>query len=99
MSIKDILQDKDKQGKLAKAAFDAVDTDKSGYLERNELEAVMSSVSSEFDFDQPTKEDVDEILKEIDVNSDGKISLNEFQAQIKQILNVMAENEKEFDGE
>jgi len=40
----------------------------------------MSSVSSEFDFDQPTKEDVDEILKEIDVNSDGKISLNEFQA-------------------
>ena len=36
MSIKDILCDKDKLHKLAKAAFDAVDTDKSGYLERNE---------------------------------------------------------------
>jgi len=38
----------------------------------------MSSVSSEFDFDQPTKEDVDEILKEIDVNSDGIYYLNIF---------------------
>jgi len=38
----------------------------------------MSSVSSEFDYDQPTKEDVDDILREIDSNSDGKISLNEF---------------------
>jgi Ca2+-binding EF-hand superfamily protein len=74
MSIKDILNDKDKLYKLAKAAFDAVDTDKSGYLERNELEAVMSSVSSEFDFDQPSKEDVDEILKEVDNNGDGNFS-------------------------
>ena len=74
MSIKDILNDKDKLFKLAKAAFDAVDTDKSGYLERNELEAVMSSVSSEFDFDQPSKEDVDEILKEVDNNGDGNFS-------------------------
>lgn len=79
MSIKDILNDKDKLYKLAKAAFDAVDTDKSGYLERNELEAVMSSVSSEFDFDQPSKEDVDEILKEVDNNGDGNFSFLDFQ--------------------
>lgn len=99
MSIKDILCDKDKLHKLAKAAFDAVDTDKSGYLERNEQEAIMSSVSMEFDFDQPSKEDVDEIQKEIDSNSDGKISQAEFIQQIKSILGVIAENENDCDPE
>jgi Ca2+-binding EF-hand superfamily protein len=55
-----------------------VDTDGSGSLERNELEAIMSSVSSEFDFEQPSKEDVDDILRDLDSNNDGKISIDEF---------------------
>ena len=36
-STKDILNDPVKLKKIAAAAFTAVDTDNSGYLERNEL--------------------------------------------------------------
>ena len=36
--IKDILKDKSKLQEITKAAFSAVDTDGSGFLERNELE-------------------------------------------------------------
>lgn len=72
MSLQEIIEDKTKVHMLAKAAFEAVDTDGSGYLERNELEAVMSSVSLELDFEGASKEDVDEILSELDENSDGK---------------------------
>lgn len=97
MSIKSIIADKDTVFKLAKAAFDKIDEDGVGYIERPQLEKILAEVSPEFDFDQSSKEDVDEILREIDSNSDGKISLTEFQVLIKQILNLMAENDKEFD--
>lgn len=72
MSLQEIISDSAKIEMLAKAAFDAVDTDGSGYLERNELEAVMGSVALELDFDGAAKEDVDEILSELDQDSDGK---------------------------
>ena len=97
MSVKSILNDKETIFKLAKAAFDQIDQDKSGFLEKHEQEHVLNQVSPDFDFDPSTKEDVDEILREIDANSDGKISLTEFQILVKQILNLMAENDKEFD--
>ena len=48
MSINELLADKDKLNKLAKAAFDAVDTDKSNLLERGELEAIMNNVSKDY---------------------------------------------------
>jgi len=37
-SVKDILKDKEKIYKIARAAFDAVDTDGSSFLEVDELE-------------------------------------------------------------
>ena len=61
MSIKDIINDKEKIYKLSKSAFDAIDATKTGYLERADLEAVITAISPEFDFDQSSKEDVDEI--------------------------------------
>ena len=38
MSIKEVLKTEKKIDLIAKHAFSAVDTDKSGYIERNELE-------------------------------------------------------------
>ena len=35
--VKDILKDKEKLKQITKAAFEAVDTDKSGYLEVKKL--------------------------------------------------------------
>jgi calmodulin len=90
MSVKEILDDKDKLAKVAKAAFDAVDTDHNGFLDRKELEEVMASVANDMGIEKPSPSDIDDILKELDQNSDGKISLSEFQVLIKQILEIMA---------
>ena len=73
MSIKDILNDDEKVRKLAKVAFDLVDTDGNGYIDRDELEKVMNTIGSEMDFDGASKEDVDEIIKELDTKDESKL--------------------------
>ncbi|EGR34611.1 hypothetical protein IMG5_005660 [Ichthyophthirius multifiliis] len=63
---------------------------------KNELEQVMINVASDIGVDKPTKDDVDEVLKELDENGDGKLSMEEFQVLIEQVLEMMsiAENSK-----
>ena len=42
----------------------------------------------------PTKEEVEEVLRELDENNDGKLSLDEFEVLIKQVLEMMAAAEE-----
>ena len=77
-SLKDLIADKKKFSQLAKAAFDAVDTDKSGFLEREELEQIMTMKNPDFPSEHDPSQDIDEIFKEIDSNGDGKFSFEEF---------------------
>lgn len=77
-SVKEILKDKVALRKIAAEAFKAVDTDGSGFLEKNELEQVLNNVSLDLGVDKPSSEEVEEVLKELDANSDGKLSLEEF---------------------
>ena len=41
----------------------------------------------------PTSEEIDEVLKELDENGDGKLSIDEFQVLIEQVLEMMAKVE------
>lgn len=93
MSLKEILNDKKKLDWLCKAAFDVVDTDKSGFLDKIELEAVMFSVASELGMPKSNKDDVESILKELDKNDIGKVGLNDFRIMVEQILKEIVEEE------
>ena len=57
MSVNDIRKDPTKIRKLAEAAFKAVDTDGSGYLEKNELEQVMTNVANDIGVIKKKKKD------------------------------------------
>ena len=70
-TIRDLLGDAEKIDRLARISFEMVDTDQSGYIDRNELEAKMTAVGLEMDFDGASKEDVDEIIKDLDTDQDG----------------------------
>ncbi|EWS73301.1 EF-hand protein (macronuclear) [Tetrahymena thermophila SB210] len=89
-SIKEILKDKNKLKKITEAAFKAVDIDSSGYLEKVELEKVMINVAIDIGVEIPSKEEVEEVLKELDEDGDGKLSQEEFQVLIVQVLEMMA---------
>ncbi|OMJ68835.1 hypothetical protein SteCoe_17464 [Stentor coeruleus] len=88
--IQAILRDDRKLHEIAKAAFDAVDSDHSGFIDEPELKQVMCSVASDIGMDQPTDSDVRDVLRDLDQNHDGRISLEEFKVLIRQVLELMA---------
>ena len=64
-----------------KAAFNMFDKDGSGTISHDEIRQV-------FTFDGPnsmTKKEVDQIIKEVDVNGDGEIDFDEFVQMMKKI--------------
>lgn len=89
-NLNEILKDKLKLKSISETAFKAVDLDGNGFLERNELEAVMEKVAKDIGVDKPTKEEVDDVLNQMDENKDGKLSMDEFQVLIEQVLDMMA---------
>jgi len=87
--IKEILKDEAKLNEIAKAAFESVDTDGSGFIEEAELKVVMSSVARDIGMPEPSDSDVSEVLRELDTNRDGRVSQDEFKVLIRQVLELM----------
>ncbi|CAD8142625.1 unnamed protein product [Paramecium octaurelia] len=94
MSFRDILNNTQKVKKITKVAFNALDEDDSGYLERKELISILNNCADTLKIERPSSEEMDEILKELDENSDGKVSENEFQKLIEKVLSIMAKIEE-----
>ena len=61
-----ILSQKDKIKIVADLAFDAVDTDGNGYLDKQELSDVMRNVASEMRVKPPTDGDIEAVIRELD---------------------------------
>lgn len=56
------------------AAFAALDEDRSGYLDKSELQQLLRSGQ----IDMPAYKSVEAMLQELDANGDGKVSFSEF---------------------
>ncbi len=88
-AIQDILSNEKKFNEVAKVAFDSVDSDKSGQIDAQELEKVMSQIAGDMGADAPSKEDVMEVLEHLDSDKSGKISFDEFKVLIRDVLQAM----------
>lgn len=88
--VQEILQDKTKLQKVCKAVFDSVDLDQSGFIDYKELEKTMAQLSESLGLPPVSEKDVQDAYKVLDVNEDGKISLEEFSVLTKQLLEAMA---------
>ena len=91
--IGDLLKNQDQVNKICKAAFDEVDTDKSGNIDQKELGLLMTKISAEAKIDPPTEADVAEAMVALDTNKDGQISLQEFSVLVIEILKALAAKE------
>jgi Ca2+-binding EF-hand superfamily protein len=77
--------------KELKNAFNTFDTDKSGTIERHELAQLLKTLTDAFDVEEPSDDDVNDILKELDDNGDGKISQVEFEDLIVEVVKIIEE--------
>ena len=76
-------------------AFDAVDDDKSGQLDQDEIGAIMATVAAKMGVTAPTKQDLGIILQELDDDFDGLVSKDEFLSLIMLVTEKMIEEEEE----
>lgn len=72
-------------------AFKTFDTDQSGTIERHELGMLLKRLTDAFDVEEPSEDDINDILKELDANGDGKISQGEFQALVIDVVKLIEE--------
>ena len=91
--IAKLLKNPEQVTAVAKEAFDAIDSDKSGFVDEFELAILMKIVAQDCGVDAPTKADVSKALKILDTNNDGKISVDEFRVLVVEILKALAEQE------
>lgn len=77
--------------KQLKNAFHTFDTDGSKTIERHELGQLLKRLTDAFNVEQPSEEDVNDILKELDANGDGKISQFEFESLIIEVVKIIEE--------
>ena len=91
-----ILSQKDKIKIVADLAFDAVDADGNGYLDKAELSDVMRNVAGEMRVKPPTDGDIEAVIRELDQNCDQQVTKEEFYKLIKRVLKKMKESEKDL---
>ena len=89
--IKGIINDERKLNVLTQIAFKTVDIDGSGMIEQPELEKIMAQICMDMGAEIPSKEDVQEVLDDLDEDGNKTIEVGEFKAFIKDILKGMIE--------
>jgi Ca2+-binding EF-hand superfamily protein len=71
--------------RLCDTTFDKYDIDKSGAIERKELNNVMRDVCLEIGIPLHNDDHMDELMKDTDLNEDSRITKNEFRELFKMI--------------
>ena len=91
--IEGILFNTSQLDKLVHVAMRTVDSDGSGTVDRQELGNIMRQVAFDVGDDEPSEEDVNDVLKEFDKDKDGKINFDEFREIIIRVLrNILNSN-------
>jgi len=73
----------------ARQIFDRFDKNKDGSVEKSELKPLLSTISKQLNLPEPTDEDIENGLKELDLNKNGKLEFNEFYPFYKQVYDSL----------
>lgn len=78
---------------LARAAFETLDTDHSGAIDRDELAYMMIQTAKDVGATLPSQSDIDYVFEKLDTDRDQKISLDEFKVLIVRVLKCILDND------
>ena len=79
-------EEETKLREIVQKAFDLYDADKSGYLEKEEIKKLLNDACGELGAPPITDQQLDEVIKTVDDNGDGKFSFDELYTVIGPIL-------------
>lgn len=96
-TLRYILSDPKKIRFISDAAFDSVDHDKTGFLNKEDLANILKNVSVDMKIRTPSDQDIDAIMRELSMNSDKRVSKDEFVKLIEEVLRKMLESEEELE--
>ena len=91
-SYKTILENEETLNKVAKEAFDNVNTDQTGKINKSQLESMMNQVYSDIFHELPSKSKVDDVFDYLDSEKKGYISFEDFRVLVKDIIKSMIES-------
>ena len=86
-----ILKDEEKINEITRVAFDNVNTDKSGAIDKNQLESMMNQIFSDLSNELPSKKEVEEVFDYLDSNKKGSLNFDDFKVLIKDVIKSMIE--------
>ena len=90
--ILQILKDDKALTAIAEEAFKKCDSDGNGYLDKEEVGALMKQANKDNpNVPEMTDADVDAMYQKLDKNKDGKIQVDEFKVLIKAVLQALVE--------
>lgn len=69
-------------GPMVDKTFADADLDKSGFIEKAELAILLKSIHATLNIPAPTEAEINNELKRLDINKDGKISKTEFRTLV-----------------
>ena len=73
-------------GLLVTKAFNAADTDHSGFIDRQELEVALNRFAKDLRLKEVTHEDVSNYLKKLDKDENGVIDEVEFRKLVQEMI-------------
>ena len=90
VELKDILNDDYKVQMIAQKSFEMVDIDKSGIISVDELEMMITEISTNLSLQPPSRAEVRRAFRDVDSNRNNKITLDEWTILIREVIKILA---------
>ena len=88
---KKVLEDKEKLNEIVKNAFDNVDKDKTGKINKDQLQSMMNQIYSDISHELPSKEKVDDVFDYLDTKKKGYINIEDFKVLVVDVIKSVIE--------
>ena len=92
-TLQGILEDPLKLRYLTNEIFKLIDRDGNKYIDLSEIYSYMSELAKSLNCSPPDLEDVKDIVSSFDMDGDQKISIEEFEIFVREILEKMIDYE------